>query len=214
MKPLNLSTVKWLGVVVGSCLLATGSYASEADRSALLERLEGLTTLTANFEQQVVDFNGDLVQQLSGKMALARPNLLHWQTDAPDETLMVADGQNLWYFNPFIEQVTVYQQADAMAQSPLLLLLDGDSQAWANYQVKAEGLSFSLQPIDNTQSSQSLQLVFAKEGATAELQRIILDDGQGQVSTIELKQVQLNQGVAQSLFQFSVPAGVDVDDQR
>lgn len=201
-------------VCTGLHLISTPAIASETDRQALLSRLNSLTTLSADFSQQVTDINGELVQQLHGNMALSRPNLLHWQTDAPDETLMVADGQNLWYYNPFVEQVTVYNQANAVAQSPLLLLLDGDSGAWQDYDVKAEANSFALQPKPEADSSQSLQLVFAEVGDSAALTRIILDDGQGQISTINLENVKLNQALSQKLFQFEVPVGVDVDDQR
>ncbi|RUO61155.1 outer membrane lipoprotein chaperone LolA [Pseudidiomarina marina] len=212
----KVSTV-FVGTIVSTMMSATlvlPAMASDADRQALLTRLDGLTTLEADFSQEVTDMNGELVQQLYGHMALARPNLLHWQTDAPDETLMVADGQNLWYYNPFVEQVTVYAQAEAVAQSPLLLLLDGDSQAWADYEVKAEANSFALQPLPSADSTQSLQLVFSEKGEQAKLQRIILDDGQGQISTIELENVQLNRALNRDLFKFEVPEGIDVDDQR
>lgn len=195
-------------------LLSGAALATEADRQALLERLNSLATLSADFSQQVTDINGELVQQLHGNMALSRPNLLHWQTDAPDETLMVADGQNLWYYNPFVEQVTVYSQANAVSQSPLLLLLDGESDAWQDYDVKAQDNSFALQPKADADSSQSLQLVFAENGQPAAISRIILDDGQGQISTIDLENVKLNQALSKALFEFEVPAGVDVDDQR
>lgn len=190
------------------------AWAADTDREALLERLNSLTTLSADFSQQVTDINGELVQQLHGNMALARPNLLHWQTDAPDETLMIADGKSLWYYNPFVEQVTIYNQANAVSQSPLLLLLDGESDAWQDYDVKAEANSFALQPKPDAESSQSLQLVFAEQGPAASLTRIILDDGQGQISTIDLENVKLNQSLSETLFQFELPAGVDVDDQR
>ncbi|RWU12129.1 outer membrane lipoprotein carrier protein LolA [Pseudidiomarina gelatinasegens] len=205
-----------VGVTVTTLVTATWfpAEAGEADRQTLLQRLEGLTTLEADFSQQVTDINGELVQQLHGRMAIARPNLLYWQTDAPDETLMVADGQSLWYYNPFVEQVTVYNQSDAVAQSPLLLLLDGDSQAWRDYDVKSEANSFSLQPKAGAASAQSLQLVFAEQGAPAQLQRIILDDGQGQISTIELEQVHLNKALDGKLFKFDMPEGIDLDDQR
>ncbi len=192
----------------------TTAQAATADRDALIERLAGLSTLQAEFSQQVSDPAGELVQQLHGRMALARPNYLYWQTDAPDETLMVADGSNLWYYNPFVEQVTVYQQTDAMEQSPLLLLLDADAQAWSHYTVKQEGDSFALQPKPSADSQQSLQLIFAEDDSSARLERIILDDGQGQISTIDLENVQLNQAVERGLFEFNLPEGVDLDDQR
>ncbi|MDX1705451.1 outer membrane lipoprotein chaperone LolA [Pseudidiomarina sp.] len=190
------------------------AHAATADKDALIERLAGLATLQAEFSQQVTDPAGELVQQLHGRLALARPSYLYWQTDAPDETLMVADGGNLWYYNPFVEQVTVYEQAEAMEQSPLLLLLDANAQAWSHYTVKQEGNSFALQPSPSADTQQSLQLIFAEDQNNAALQRIILDDGQGQISTIELENPRLNQPVERDLFEFTLPEGVDLDDQR
>lgn len=192
----------------------SAAHAAAADKDALIERLSGLATLQAEFSQQVTDPAGELVQQLHGRLALARPNYLYWQTDAPDETLMVADGSNLWYYNPFVEQVTVYRQAEAMEQSPLLLLLDADAQAWSHYTVKQEGNSFALQPNPSADTQQSLQLIFAEDQNSAALQRIILDDGQGQISTIDLENLRLNQPVERGLFEFTLPEGVDLDDQR
>lgn len=200
-------------VALTAAVLSTAN-AHDDEPQALLARLNHLTTLEADFAQQVTDAQGELVQQLHGHLALARPNLLYWQSDAPDEMVMVADGQNLWYYNPFVEQVTIYQQQNAIAQSPLLLLLDGTSDAWEHYEIKVEGASFALQPLPSASSAQSLQLVFAEHGSPAQLTRIILDDGQGQISTIELENVTLNQPVDKQLFTFKVPAGVDVDDQR
>src|SRR5690554_5428418 len=121
-----------LTLLVGLTIATPSAANNQAERQVLLERLNQLTIFEADFAQQVTDAQGDVVQQLHGHLALARPNLLHWQTDAPDEMLMIADGQNLWYYNPFVEQVTIYQQDNAVAQSPLLLLLDGANEAWAH----------------------------------------------------------------------------------
>lgn len=210
---------QFVGSAVFSVLLIT-SFSAAADRSesaearaSLLARLANMQSLQADFAQTVTDQNGELVQQLHGRFALARPNLLYWQTDAPDETVMIADGSALWYYNPFVEQVSVYDQTDSMAQSPLLLLVDAESPAWADYQVSYEANSYALQPLPNSDARQSLQLLFA-DTTSSQLQRIILDDGQGQLSTIELDDVQLNGTIAADLFRFELPAGVELDDQR
>src|SRR5690606_41127983 len=83
------------GTMLGALTAAVLSTANAHDdeRQALLARLNHLTTLEADFTQQVTDAQGELVQQLHGHLALARPNLLYWQSDAPDEMVMVADGQ-------------------------------------------------------------------------------------------------------------------------
>lgn len=202
-------------IVATSIVGLLGTYASTVaadERAALLERLQQISNMDAAFSQQVTDSDGELVQQLHGRLALARPHFLYWQTDAPDETVMIADGDSLWYYNPFVEQVTVTDQTDTMEQSPLLLLLDDTAAAWQHYVVKQEGDSFALQPLPSASSMQSLQLVFAAQSPVMET--IILDDGQGQISTIELSEVTVNGELASSLFEFAIPAGIDVDDQR
>lgn len=193
-------------------MTAYSSMVAADERAALQERLQQISSMDATFSQQVTDGNGELVQQLHGRLALARPHFLYWQTDAPDETVMVADGDSLWYYNPFVEQVTVTDQTDTMEQSPLLLLLDDSAAAWDDYEVKQEGDSFALQPLATANSLQSLQLVF--EAQSPVMRTIILDDGQGQISTIELAEVTVNGDLAPTLFEFTIPQGVDVDDQR
>ncbi|PTB85617.1 outer membrane lipoprotein carrier protein LolA [Pseudidiomarina aestuarii] len=193
-------------------MTAYSSMVAADERAALQERLQQISSMDATFSQQVTDGNGELVQQLHGRLALARPHFLYWQTDAPDETVMVADGDSLWYYNPFVEQVTVTDQTDTMEQSPLLLLLDDSAAAWDDYEVKQEGDSFALQPLATANSLQSLQLVF--EAQSPVMRTIILDDGQGQISTIDLADVTVNADLAPTLFEFTIPEGVDVDDQR
>lgn len=193
-------------------MTAYSSMVAADERAALQERLQQISSMDATFSQQVTDGNGELVQQLHGRLALARPHFLYWQTDAPDETVMIADGDSLWYYNPFVEQVTVTDQTDTMEQSPLLLLLDDSAAAWDDYVVKREGDSFALQPLATANSLQSLQLVF--EAQSPVMRTIILDDGQGQISTIELADVTVNGDLAPTLFEFTIPEGVDVDDQR
>ncbi|PTB88796.1 outer membrane lipoprotein carrier protein LolA [Pseudidiomarina aestuarii] len=80
-------------------MTAYSSMVAADERAALQERLQQISSMDATFSQQVTDGNGELVQQLHGRLALARPHFLYWQTDAPDETVMVADGDSLWYYN-------------------------------------------------------------------------------------------------------------------
>jgi len=199
-------------------------------REQLLERLTELETLSASFVQQVIDDRGQLVQQQHGVLSLKRPNFLRWQTDAPDETLLIANGETLWYYNAFIEQVTIYDQNDAVAQSPLLLLLDGDNNSWDQYvvtQVEVDEMApsvpqtpdikanttvaYRVTPTDAADDQQELTLGFAK-GAV--ISRITLDDGQGQISDIILADQVLNAAIADTEFAFELPEGIEVDDQR
>lgn len=218
-------------VFAATTVQASATSAQQSDyRQQLLERLRGLESLSASFVQQVIDDRGELVQQQHGVLALKRPNLLRWQTDAPDETLLIANGEALWYYNAFIEQVTIYDQSDAVGQSPLLLLLDADSNSWDHYEVikvaadevapsasqtpdikASTTVAYRITPTADAKDQQELTLGFA-EGAV--ISRITLDDGQGQISDIILADQVLNDVIADAEFSFELPAGIEVDDQR
>lgn len=40
-------------------------------------------------------------------MSVKRPGLFYWHTDAPQEQLMVSDGQKVSLWDPDLEQVTI-----------------------------------------------------------------------------------------------------------
>lgn len=187
------------------------AQADESAQQALLDQLVNMETLQASFTQEVTDEQGNLVQQFQGSLVLARPDLLYWQTEAPDETLLVADGRSVYYYNTFVEQVTIYDQDAAGGQSPLLLLLNSEQADWSGYEVTQDDMTFALEPTQMDGQQQALQLSFAEQGV---IDKIVLDDGQGQVNTIQLSEQVVNADVDQVIFSFSVPEGVDVDDQR
>ncbi|WP_157980848.1 outer membrane lipoprotein chaperone LolA [Pseudidiomarina homiensis] len=203
-------------IATAIAVFAFSSNAMALDaKSELQELLAPISTLQAEFQQHVLDANGDLVQELKGALALARPNKFYWHSDAPDELILVADGQAVYYYDPFVEQVTISAQSEAANQSPFLLLLDAEASAWADYEVSNEGLSFQLQPTANATQQQSLQVNFvAKEEQPAQLNELILDDGQGQITRIQLRDVKTNVALPYTTFSFQIPENAVVDDQR
>lgn len=199
--------------------VAALSYSASATaldaKSELQELLAPISTLQAEFQQHVLDANGELVQELKGQLALARPNKFYWHSDAPDELVLVADGQSVYYYDPFVEQVTISAQSDATNQSPFLLLLDAEASAWADYNVSNEGLSFQLEPTANAEQQQSLQVNFvAVDEQAAQLDELVLDDGQGQITRIQLSELATNVALPYTTFSFEIPEHAVVDDQR
>ena len=147
---------------------------------------------------------------------MATPNQFYWQSDAPDELVLVADGQTVYYYDPFVDQVTLSDQRATASQSPFLLLIDAQASAWADYKVSKNALSYELQPTATNADQQALQINFvaAEEPQTMVLDSLVLDDGQGQLTHIKLAKVQVDKALPYSLFSFEIPATAVVDDQR
>ena len=74
---------------------AFSASAAQPDVQSLTNLLEKSKTLTANFSQLTLDGGGTQLQETAGEMALQRPGLFYWHTNAPQEQTMVSDGQKV-----------------------------------------------------------------------------------------------------------------------
>jgi len=178
----------------------------ESDKQALQSLLKQTQSLSAEFEQQVKDEQGEVLQTLSGTLKLKRPANLYWRTKEPDESVMVANGKKVWYYNPFVEQVTIYAQQDMVDDSPLLLVLNSNGNQWQNYNVSFRDNRYF---VEHQTNGSKLELRFTDEKLT----EITMVQAQGERTELMLNNVALNETISDEQFVFDVPADVDVDDQ-
>ncbi|WP_033003667.1 outer membrane lipoprotein chaperone LolA [Vibrio azureus] len=188
--------------------LSTASASSAKEE--LSQRLAKNDGFRANFSQQVISPEGDTVMEGEGTVEIARPNQFRWSTTFPDETLLVSDGQTLWYYSPFIEQVSIYKQEQATEQTPFILLTRNRASDWDNYKVSQQGDQFTLIPtaVDSTQGQ--FQINIDVKGMVKGF-NVLEQDGQKGLFTFN--NVKLGKPKAER-FTFTVPDGVEVDDQR
>ncbi|HEC8328927.1 TPA: outer membrane lipoprotein chaperone LolA [Providencia rettgeri] len=182
-----------------------------ADASQDLQaRLNKVNSFQASFSQKVTSAEGDLVQEGVGDLWLERPNLFNWNMTSPDESVLVSDGKNLWFYNPFVEQVTVTNLADATQDTPFLLITRNDPKDWKQYSIIQQGNTFDLKPKQTNGTLKKFSITVSPEGTIEKFSAIEQD---GQTSAYQLKQ-QKNGRVDASKFKFTVPKGVTLDDQR
>lgn len=194
-------------------VLAMASVAAQtppaAPSSDLLDRfLDEITTLTAEFEQELV--LGDEREIELGSLAFERPSKFRWHYEQPFERLVVADGKNLWILDVELEQATVTPLADHAGSSPAMLL-SGDRAIRDGFTVvdefEAEGLAWlRLEPEIEAADFRAVLLGF--DGLTP--RRLELVDGLGQTTRITLSDVEVNVRLDDGLFRFRRPRGVDV----
>ncbi len=176
--------------------------------------MRGLESFDARFDQIVTDENGNLIEASSGSVALTKPNLFRWHYEAPFEQTIVADGRQVWVYEPDLQQVTVRSQAEAEAQSPLALLTDpvALNNAYAiDVLPEVGGIEISrLTPKHGEGELEFIDLGF-EEGV---LVALVIKDGFGQRTEVRLNNQCRNQLLAAGLFQFAPPPGVDIIGQQ
>ena len=200
---------KYLALIMG-CLLSGQSFADDSE--ALQQQLAAIKSFKAEFSQQVTDSQGEAIMQGEGNIALQQPMMIRWQQQSPDDTLFVSNGDKTYYFDSFAEQVTIMNTHSLIDSTPFVLLTSKDPEQWAKYQVVATDAGFSVTPNKGVESQvEKLDIRFnAQEQGLASL--TVLDTS-GQQSLFTFKDAKVNEALATQTFEFTIPEGVEVDDQ-
>ncbi|MDD9180551.1 MULTISPECIES: outer membrane lipoprotein chaperone LolA [Aliivibrio] len=199
--------------LVSLCLLSSSVFSAAvlaSPQSELTERLNQNAGFEAVFTQKVVSPEGDVLMQGEGDVKILRPNLFRWHTQTPDENLLVTDGETLWYYNPFVEQVTLMGLEKATTQTPFVLLTRNKSSDWGNYSVTQNGDAFTVSPKSDSAVKSDFIVNIQPSGNVTGFSVVEQD---GQRSDFSFTKFEAKKP-AQSNFTFTVPEGVDIDDQR
>lgn len=196
------------------------SPSSEA-KQHLMAKLGQLAFFSADFSQKIINEQGDLLQQGTGTLAISKPNLVNWKTITPDETMIVSDGNTLWFYDPFIEQVSAYSLAKSIHNTPILLLTSDEQSLWQQYNVSQEivlgeqGQRFIVTPKNTNSTIKQLTMSFTSANAKdTQLTEFSFKDATGQVSQISLSNFNSKVKPAAALFKFTLPQGVRLEDKR
>lgn len=199
-------TVKLTALLFAS--MSSLAWAGAAEE--LQARLNKVDTLSADYTQKVSDPKGKEVQQGSGKIQIKRPNLFRMDNKAPQETQIISDGKTLWFYDPFVEQVTANWVKDAVNNTPFVLLTSNYKSHWQQYTVEQQADSFTLTPKDKKSAIKQFNIRVDADGVLKNFSTVERD---GQANLYQLRNI-TNQALADSLFKFSVPKGAELDDQR
>ncbi len=197
-------------LVSALALSSLSAHADDKDVARLTQLLEKSQTLTARFSQLTLDGSGTQLQETAGQMALQRPGLFNWHTDAPQEQLMVSDGKKVSLWDPDLEQVTIKTLDQRLTQTPALLLSGDVSKISQSFDISAKEagdvIDFVLKPKTRDTLFDSLRLSFRK-GVINDMQLI---DSVGQRTNILFMNVKANEAIAANKFKFDIPKGADV----
>lgn len=182
-------------------------------KTTLMGKLATIKYFTADFSQQILDADGNELKNASGTLSVRKPNLVHWSTAEPDESLIVSDGETLWYLDPFVEQVSAFLLDKALINTPILLLTSSDPALWQHYSVSSMNKnSYLIHANDTNSQVKTLELRF-KENIN-ELDSFSILDATGQLSIFKLSKLEQKVAPDSALFDFIIPEGIELDDQR
>jgi len=190
----------------------SANLAIETNQSGLelRNKLTLIPQFSAQFSQQVFDAKGLLIQEAAGSVKVSQPNQFSWLTNEPDESLIVSDGSSVWVYNPFVEQVSILSLDETVMQSPLWLIANQTDAAWSQFTVSQLGDTYSIKSKDPQALTRQIDMSFKNDVLVS----LKLLDSQGQSSHFMLSAFDKAPTLSADTFTFTVPDGIDIDDQR
>ncbi len=211
MRPQN----KWMMFPLMLTLMSATSGAWSAEHSVRLSAyLADIATLSGQFEQISVDAGTGFTSHQTGSLWIAKPNRFRLVTIEPSAQTLVSNGADFWVYDQALEQVIISKLNTDINQVPVLLFAGSSEEIEQAYTVSGyldeAGEYFLLEPRTQSSLFSSLSLDF-RAGIP---HTIRINAANGQLTTINLGQVLINETIAAHQFVFEIPADVDVIDDR
>jgi outer membrane lipoprotein carrier protein len=176
----------------------------------------------------VRDFSADFVQTYrggvlnreikdSGRVMIRKPGRMRWEYQMPEEKLFVSDGTKIYSYVPDDRQVTIVPvPPDDQAASPALFLA-GKGNITRDFTASIveppagqPAGARALRLVPRTPQAEYDWLIIVVDPATLMLRGLVTGDSQGGTSSFSFTNMKENVGLADKLFTFTPPRGVEV----
>ena len=89
----------------------------------LEQLLYSIKSFKGEFTQIVTDQNGEIIQEVEGRVLFKKPNFFRWSYVSPFQNEVVSDGELLYLYDPDLKQVVVSPLSKLGGVSPAMLLV-------------------------------------------------------------------------------------------
>lgn len=209
----GLKSMKYFLALFITLFGLVSAYAETPDQQ-LIGLLSNIHSMRASFVQTNKDTRGQVIRRSIGTMLLLRPGKFRWDVKQPQPQQIIADGKQLWVYDPSLAQVTRHPIGKAdVATSPAALLSDSLDQLAKQYEISQlntrgyqTDLSFKLVPRSHSSMLRWVALHFTD----GQLTNMRIMDNLDQLSDFSFQQIKINPDLNPALFKFLCPPGVDI----
>lgn len=167
--------------------------------------LTSIQSLQGTFNQTVYTPQGQAKKHYTGEMALSRPNHFYWKIKTPIQQISIADGKQLWVYDPALKQANVQSLKKGKIMTPAAILSGSDKGILNDFYISNFQGWFILKP-----KLQSMIKKVSLKFKGNKLQEMQILDELGQTTTIQFSNIQVNRPIKTSLFHFNIPKGIDI----
>jgi outer membrane lipoprotein carrier protein len=193
--------------------LAAESKSAEAIVDSLQKNYDATVDFTADFRQEteVKTLNRSL--KAWGKMSFKRPGKMLWRYEEPKGQFVLADGKNLYFYQPEQNQIIKSPLKNAFRSDVPLSFLLGIGNLKKDFNSTLKGndekqYTVRLEPKNESGGFSEILLGVGKP--SFDILWVSVRDATGNLTTIHLSGMRKAVGLKDSLFTLQVPKGADV----
>lgn len=203
-----------LGLTVSA---AQGGATESQSADAIVDRLQKNYDATSDFvadfrqETEVKTLNRKL--KASGKLYFKRPGKMLWRYEEPKGQFVLADGENLYFYQPDQNQVIKSPLKNAFRSDVPLSFLLGLGNLKKDFTATLKGTEkdqnvLRLEP--KGELGGFSEVLVGVDRSSSDIDWISVRDAAANVTTIRFSDMRKEVGVQEPLFRFQVPDGADI----
>ena len=184
--------------------------------SIIRSHYQNMTTFTAEFSQTLTHRDSGAVEKRSGKISFKKPLKLRWQTQKPRPELLIVSSNAIWNYIPDEKVAYKYNPNLIKGASNIIQVITGQADLMRDFDVKRIGLDSEYQKLKLYPKNPTTQLVEADiwvDAISGVIRKSISTDFYGNTNEINFRSYTENKSLKDSLFSFSPPKGVEVEDR-
>ena len=213
-KILSQSVLVVLAAVIASAQsLAAESRSADQIVDSLQKNYDTTADFTADFRQETEVKTLNRKLKASGKLSFKRPGKMLWRYEEPKGQFVLADGHNLYFYQPEQNQVIKSPLKNAFRSDiPLSFLLGlGNLKRDFNATLKdSEDNQYVLGLEPKGELGGFSEVLLGVNRSTFDIEWISVRDAAANLTTIRFSGMRKGVGVQESLFRFQAPDGVDI----
>lgn len=183
----------------------------------ILDEVEKVYTaagFSADFVQASTIKAMDITDAASGKLSVKYPGKMRWVYQSPEKQTIVSDGEHLWIHRPEDNQVLRGQAASFFGDGKGAGFLSDISRIRDDFHITLEdirfGDSYSLMMVPRQKTWDLVRINLLVSRRNYHITQVYTYNAYEDVTRIEFSNLEFNEALDPSLFEFKMPANVDI----
>jgi outer membrane lipoprotein carrier protein len=208
-------------VAVSLATLIPAARAAEQTAGEFAQQLQRKYDVVKDFSADFVHIyeGGVLRKQITerGRVLIKKPGKMRWTYTAPEEKLFVSDGVKLYSYVPQDRQVLVVTvpKGDEATTPTMFLAGKGDvtrdfTPSFVELPAGLPAGSRALKLVPKSPQRDYDWVILAVDPSSLAIRGLATTDAQGGKSSFSFTNLKENGGLADTVFEFKIPRGVDV----